>query len=87
MASGYTATFDYAMIPNPGYSTSGYIGSFNLVGGVSGNQASFDWVSTYFDVTDGEASLVQGTWGWAYQGGTCGTWYNTYLGTNGDITC
>lgn len=87
MAGGYTATFPYAMNPNPAYPTSGYIGSFNLEGGVNGNGASFDWVSTYFDVNDGFAKFLQPTWGWVYQGGTCGTWYNTYLGTNGDITC
>lgn len=87
MVGGYTATFPYTMNPDPGYPTSGYLGSFNLEGGTGGNGAAFDWLSTYFEVTDNFASFAQPTWGWVYQGGRCGTWYNTYLGTNGDITC
>ena len=87
MAGGYTATFPYVLKSNPGYPTSGYIGSFNLGGGTGGNTAAFDWVSTYFVVTDGFVSFAQPTWGWVYQGGSCGTWYNTSLGTTGDITC
>jgi hypothetical protein len=88
MAGGYTATFGgYTLNPNPGYPTSGYIGSFDLQGGVKGNGASFDWVSTYFEATGNSPSFAQPTWGWVYRGGTCGTWYNTYLGTSGDITC
>ena len=87
MAGGYTATFSGSPNLNPGYPTSGYIGAFDLGGGAGGNTASFGWVSTYFTVTDGFASFAAPTWGWAYQGGSCGTWYNTYLGSSGDITC
>ena len=87
MAGGYTATFPYALNPNPGYPTSGYIGSFDFGGSATGDTNAFDWVSTYFTVTDDFASFAQPTWGWAYQGGSCGTWYNTYLATSGDITC
>ena len=84
MAGGYTATFSGSLNPSPGYPTSGYIGAFNLGGGILGDTTSFGWVSTYFTSTNG---FAQPTWGWVYQGGSCGTWYNTYLSTTGDITC
>ncbi|MHB8400071.1 MAG: hypothetical protein ACYDCI_14245 [Candidatus Limnocylindrales bacterium] len=89
MVGGYQATFSGSMVASPPYATSGYIGSFDLQGGITGNAASFDWLGTYFTSTDGFADFTDAFWGWVYQGGSCGTWYNNSLlpTGSGDIIC
>ncbi len=86
-AGGYQSTFTGTLLSSPSLPTTGYIGSFNY--GWAGNPAAgaptpFSWVGTYFSTT---GSWVDGFWGWVYQGGSCGTWYNNSFGTSGDIYC
>lgn len=88
MTGGYQYTFDGVLNTSPAYPTTGYIGSFDYAW--DGTQAGagsltlFSWVSTYFSTT---SNWEYNFWGWVYQGGSCGTWYNTSLGTSGDIAC
>ena len=87
-AGGYQYTFTGALLSNPSLPTTGNIGTFDY--GWDGTQAGagsltpFSWVSTYFSST---TNWTDDFWGWVYQGGSCGTWYNTILGTSGNIVC
>ena len=85
MVGGYQANFTGTLNTAPRYPSTGNIGSFDLGGSSGGNTASFSWVGTYFTAVDWNTWSEK--WGWVYQGGSCGTWYNTYLGTIGDIIC
>ncbi len=88
MTGGYQYTFDGVLNASPAYATTGYIGTFDY--GWDGTQAGvgsltpFSWVSTYFSTT---TNWTYDFWGWVYQGGSCGTWYNNSLGTSGNIVC
>ncbi len=84
---GYQSSFTGTLLGTPLYPTSGYIGSFDF--GWTGDPSVappdvFDWVSKYFS---SDAGWTWDFWGWVYQGGSCGTWYNTSFGTSGDISC
>lgn len=88
-AGGYQANFAGTLAQTPAYPTNGYLGSFDF--GWTGDPTTpapepFDWVRAYFTTVDW-SSWTDGFWGWVYQGGPCGTWYNTSLGTSGDIVC
>ena len=86
MVGGYQATFTGSPVSNPGYATNGYIGSWDFQGNISGDPGTpFDWLSTYFTSND----FTDTFWGWTYQGGSCGTWYNNSLVPtgSGDIIC
>ena len=89
MTGGYQYTFDGVLNASPVYATAGNIGTFNY--GWDGTQTGagsltlFSWMSTYFSST---TNWTYNFWGWVYQGGSCGTWYNNSLGTSsGDISC
>ena len=76
-AGGYQATLTGTLNTNPTYPASGNLGSFVYPPG-------FDWPSVYFSAL---SSFTYDAWGWVYQGGACGTWYNTSFGNSGDIVC
>ena len=88
MTGGYQYTFDGVLNPSPAYAATGQIGSFDY--GWDGTQAGagslsvFSWVNAYFSST---TNWTYTFWGWRYQGGTCGTWYNNSFGSSGDIAC
>ena len=87
-AGGYWSPFSGTLNPNPAYPTTGYIGTFDLGGSMSGDATPFDWTSVYFSSVDW-STWTEPFWGWVYQGGSCGTWYNTIdlpIGS-GNIAC
>lgn len=89
-AGGYQATFTGTLRATPAYPTNGYLGSFDFDWNGDPDYthplvlSPFDWLGTYFTST---GDFTMSFWGWVYQGGACGTWYNTSLGNNGDIVC
>jgi hypothetical protein len=84
MTGGYRQTITGALNPSPAYKVKGNLGTFDY--GWTGNPSTeapnpFSWKAAYFMsgyVADDD------WWGWAYNAGNHGIWFNT-AGTTGDI--
>lgn len=85
MTGGYRATITGALNPNPAYKKKGNLGTFDYGWNGDPNLSApnrFDWVETYFQA----GNIFDFVWwGWAYNGGEHGIWFNT-AGNGGDIT-